>query len=97
MLKKKAVQRVRWKSQLDVNHLCPVECSIPTLWTDRILNRRDIWLFLLLACFAEIPVFNANNVDPDQTPRFAAFDLGLHCLSMCLLWDARYKRVNGFR
>ena len=23
-----------------------------------------------------------NSVDPDQTPRLAAFDLGLHCLHM---------------
>ena len=41
----------------------------------------------------EIPVFNANSVDPDQTPRSAASDLGLHCLPM----DARHKWVitNG--
>ena len=30
----------------------------------------------------EIPVFNANGVDPDQTPRSAASDLGLHCWTM---------------
>ena len=30
----------------------------------------------------EIPVLNANNVDPDQTPRSAASDLGLLCLPM---------------
>ena len=27
---------------------------------------------------------NANSVDPDQTPRIAASDLGLHCLPMSL-------------
>ena len=27
-------------------------------------------------------VFYANSADPDQTPRSAASDLGLHCLSM---------------
>ena len=43
-------------------------------------------LLLLLLCFIEIPVFNANNVDPDQTPRsVAASDLGLHCLPITLL------------
>ena len=36
-----------------------------------------------------MPVLNANSVDLDQTPRSAASDLGLHCLSMSLLWDAR--------
>ena len=47
--------------------------------------------FLLLSpCFIEILVFNANSVDPDQTPRSAtprsvASDLGLHSLPMSLL------------
>ena len=31
----------------------------------------------------------ANNEDPDQTPRPAASDLGLHCLSMSQKRDAR--------
>ena len=29
-------------------------------------------------------MFNANSVDPDQTPRSAASDLGLHRLSISL-------------
>ena len=29
-------------------------------------------------------LFNANSVDPDQTPRFAASDLDLHCLPTSL-------------
>ena len=45
-------------------------------------------------CFKEIPDFNANTVDPDQTPRSAASDQGLNCLLMSLLWDARHKWVN---
>ena len=49
---------------------------------------------LLLLCIIEIPVFNANSVDPDQTPRSAASDLGLYCLSISHLWDARHKMVN---
>ena len=32
----------------------------------------------------EIPVLNVNSTDPDQTPHFAASNLGLHCLSMSL-------------
>ena len=47
---------------------------------------------LLLLCFIVIPVQNANSVYPDQTPRFAASDLGLHCLPMALFWDAS---ING--
>ena len=37
---------------------------------------------------------NANSVNPDQTPRSAASDLGLHCLPMSLLWDVRLKWVK---
>ena len=36
----------------------------------------------------------ANSVDPDQTPRSAASNLGLHCVPMSLLWDARLKWVK---
>ena len=48
------------------------------------------YLFLL-SCFEEMSELNANSVDPDQTPRYAASDLGLHCLLMSLLWDAGLK------
>ena len=50
---------------------------------------------LLLQCFVEISNLDANCVDPDQTPRSAASDLGLLCLPMSHLWDARPKWVNG--
>ena len=33
----------------------------------------------------EIAVLNANSVDPDQTPRPAASDLGLHCLLLSFM------------
>ena len=36
---------------------------------------------LIIPCFIEIFVFNANGVDPDQTPHSAASDLGLHCFA----------------
>ena len=47
-----------------------------------ISNRRVVGPVLLLQCFTETPVFNANSLDPDQTPRSAASDLGLDCLPM---------------
>ena len=59
-----------------------------------ISSRRVCGLFLLLPCFIEIPVLNANSVYPDQTPRSAASDLGLHCLAMSHLWDARHRSVK---
>ena len=59
-----------------------------------ISNRRDVWFLLIIPCFIEMPVFNANSVHLDQMPRSAASDLGLHCLLMSLLWDARHKWVE---
>ena len=40
-----------------------------------ISNRMDGWLVLVLPYFIEIPVINANCVDPDQTLHSAASDL----------------------
>ena len=41
----------------------------------------------------------ANSVEPDQTPRYAASDLGLHCLlrhvyTVCLDMSVQTLRVN---
>ena len=43
-------------------------------------NSRVSGQFLLLLRFIDIPVFNPNCVDPDQTLLSAASDLGLHCM-----------------
>ena len=51
--------------------------------------------FFITDSFVEIPELNANGLDPDQTPHDAAFDLGLNCFPMSLLWDARRKWVNS--
>ena len=44
-------------------------------------------LLLLLKCFIEIPVFNANSVDPNQKPHSAAgaSDLDFRCLHRSFL------------
>ena len=44
-----------------------------------ISNRRDVWVVLLFSCFVEIPILNANSIDPDQMPHSAMSDPGLHC------------------
>ena len=72
----------------------PNEISYLRVLDWSISNRRDVWLVLLVPCFKEIPVFNANSLDPDQTPRSAASDLDLDCLPMSHLWDARHKWIN---
>ena len=56
-----------------------------------ISNIGGVWLVLLLPCFIEIPVFNANSVDPDQMLCIAASDLGPHFLPMSHLWDDKLK------
>ena len=52
--------------------------------------------FLLLQCFIGMRVFHANSENPDQTPRSAASDLGLHCLPMSYLWDTGHKWVKAW-
>ena len=44
----------------------------------------------------EIPVLNANSVDPDETPQSAASDLGQHCLPMSIFWKdtCRHKWIK---
>ena len=42
-------------------------------------------LLLLLLLLIEISVFNANRIDPDQTPRRVVSDLGLLCLPMSFI------------
>ena len=64
-------------------------------FSDRsISNRRSSDSFFIIKIFYRIPVFFANSVDPDQTPQTAASDLGLHCLPMSLLRDARQKWIK---
>ena len=55
---------------------------------------RGVRLFLLSSQFIDIPVYNADSVDPDQTPRSVTSYLGLHCLPMSLLRDTRRNWVN---
>ena len=55
--------------------------STITLWTGPFQIKRVIGHISLLPCFVAMPIFSANNEDPDQTPRSVAFDMGLYCLS----------------
>ena len=71
-----------------------MDSSTLTLLTGPFLVKGVSGQLSLLPCFIEIPVFNANIVDPDQMPHSAASDLGLHCLTMSLLRDARHNWVK---
>ena len=56
-------------------------------------NRRGVWSVLIItvinkkkSCFVY-----AKSVGPDQMPRSAVSDLGLHYLLMSIAWDARHE------
>ena len=68
-----------------------MDSSTSTLWTGTFPVEGVPVRFLLLPLYTEISAFNANGVDPDQTPRRAAPDLGLQCLLLSLLWDKGHK------
>ena len=59
-----------------------------------ISNSRVSSQFLLLLYLIEIPVFNANSVDTDQTPDSAASDLDLRCLPI-IFWGFPTKMGYG--
>ena len=63
-------------SNIPLTHICPVDSATSTLCTVYFPTEGVSGWFLLLSCFIEIPVLNANSVDPDQTPRSGASDLG---------------------
>ena len=47
------------------------------VYAGKMVSNGDLRLFHLT-----LPVILPNTADPDQTPRFSASDLGLHCFSM---------------
>ena len=70
-----------------------MDSSTLTLWTD-LFPMEGVSGKFLLQYFIEILVFNSNNVDLDWRPNSA--DLGLHCLSMSLVWDTRHNLTLSF-
>ena len=65
-------------------------CCLNSL--DMSFSNRRVVVFIL--CFIELPVFNVNSLDLDQTPRSVASDIGPHCLSMSVLYNTRHKWVT---
>ena len=71
-----------------------MDSSTITLWTSLFLVKGVSGKFLLFPCFTEMPVLNANSIDPDETLLYTVPDLGPHCLPIFHLWDARHKWVK---
>ena len=68
-----------------LTHLCRVASSTCIIWTGPFQIEWASGWYLLLPCFVEISVFNANSVDLHQMPHSVASDLSLHCLPMHIL------------
>ena len=69
----------------------------PYLLNVSISKFRGVWCIFLFWFFLKYNFLLANSVVPDQTPRSAASDLGLHCLPMSIKWDARLIWVKNHR
>ena len=69
-----------WIDLIHLIHFCRMVSSTVTLWAGPFLMEGVSDWFLLLPRFIEIYVSVENSVDPDQTPRSVASDVGLHCL-----------------
>ena len=80
-------------SPFTLNRLCQLDSSTSSLWTGAFSIER---VLVSVTTFYRNLFFNANRVGPDQTPRSAASDLGLHGLSMSIVWDTRHKWVKHF-
>ena len=85
------------------NHLtiCKQNLAFPHVTQTRLEPQRwETWWiksqfsYLLGYGGPRISVYNAYSVDPDQAPRSAASDLGLHCLPMFLSLDTRHNWVR---
>ena len=72
-----------------------MDSATSILWTGHFPTEGVSGCFLLLLCFTEIHVFNANCGDPDQMPHSVASGLGLHCSPMSLLWDSRHNGLKS--
>ena len=69
----------------DVNYIMGLKFSFCFLLLQLLDLSSFNSLFFFLLCFIEIPVFNANKVDPYQTIYSAASHVDLHCLPITLL------------
>ena len=72
-----------------------MDSSTPILWAGPFqIEGRPGKIFFYKNRVINIPVVNANSVDPNQTPSSAASDLDLRCLLVPRLCDARLKWVK---
>ena len=73
-------------NKLLFTHLCRVKsCLLPIQVKQDHFFFKDVFFFLNNFHRFAAKIY-ANIVYPDQTPRYSAFDLGLHCLRLVICW-----------
>ena len=72
---------------LFLTHSCLMDSSTSLFGQAHFQFEGCLFCLSVLSFIIEIPVLNANSVDPDQMPHI--------CLQMCLLWYVRYKYVKN--
>ena len=90
--------------QIPLTHLCLINYSTSFYGQNHFQFNVCLVCFSVLAFITEIPVLNANSLDPNQmlqnpikaysalnTGTSVVSDTGLHCLPMSFLWDAGHK------
>ena len=83
---------LKYMRRFVLTHLCRMEFPI-------VVNLTSLFPFLgccvvFFLCIQILKETTANSGEPDQTPPFAASDLGLHCWAMSHKKDARLIWVN---
>ena len=61
---------------------------------ESISNFKGVWCTFSLFFYFEQTLLLVNSEDPDETPRAAASDRGLHCLPISKEWGARLTWVK---
>ena len=75
----------------DLNHICLMDYVILSLFP--VQGVSAVFVFLIFISFL-IEITVSKQCSPDQTPRFVASDLGLHCLPRSQKWDVRHEWFN---
>ena len=81
-------------TDISLTHICLVDPSILINWTRPFPILEMSGLRCHFYSIANRYSCLVNSENPDQTPRFAASDLGLHCLPMSHEWDSRLIWVS---
>ena len=87
------MQNASWEVCYSLIHLCRVNSSTLILCTSPFPTKACLVSFYYYHILEKF-LYLTQIMYPDQTIQNVASDLGLHCLPVPLLWDAKHKWVN---